>query len=331
MNYGEVISAAFRIAWRNKFLWVFGFFIAGGGSIVTPSNFGTPPQAQPTSSQPPAWLANLGRWVTENGVLAVVIAAAVFLALVLFFVAVGALCQGALISSVVALDRGEDGRFSSAWRAGVSNFWRVLSMVLIIALISLLLFVALSAVFALVVFGLFFGALPAVDSSAARAIIIVLGILLLLLAAVLFIVVSFAIGIVAQYALRDRVLERGGIRASIVSGYRLFRRNLGKSVLLMLIQFGIGFAVAIVLFIATTVAGLLISIPVTALTSAGSGTAAVVVVTVVSSLIVSVPLFILSGALGTFNHSYWTLAYLRLKSLGREPETPPQPDAPTVG
>jgi hypothetical protein len=30
MNYGDLIGNAFLIAWRNRYLWFFGFFIGGG-------------------------------------------------------------------------------------------------------------------------------------------------------------------------------------------------------------------------------------------------------------------------------------------------------------
>jgi hypothetical protein len=39
MNYGELLSETFRITWRNRFLWFFGFFV-GGASFNVPSNFG---------------------------------------------------------------------------------------------------------------------------------------------------------------------------------------------------------------------------------------------------------------------------------------------------
>jgi len=37
-----------------------------------------------------------------------------------------------------------------------------------------------------------------------------------------------------------------------------------------------------------------------------------VVAAVIGGLLFSVPLLVISGALGAFNHAYWTLAYLRL-------------------
>ena len=32
MNYGDLIKDAFRISWRNKYLWFFGFFAGGTSS-----------------------------------------------------------------------------------------------------------------------------------------------------------------------------------------------------------------------------------------------------------------------------------------------------------
>ena len=62
MNYGDLIGEAFRIAWCNRFLWVFGFLL-GGATVVSPTNFGTPT----VSTNEPTWALNLGRWF-ENSV-----------------------------------------------------------------------------------------------------------------------------------------------------------------------------------------------------------------------------------------------------------------------
>ncbi len=62
---------------------------------------------------------------------------ALVLLIVLIFVVLSLISQGALAESVAAVVRGESGRFSSAFRAEVSNLWRVLGYYLLFILISL--------------------------------------------------------------------------------------------------------------------------------------------------------------------------------------------------
>jgi len=59
-----------------------------------------------------------------------------------------------------------------------------------------------------------------------------------------------------------------------------------------------------------TVLGLLLSIPVSALSGSWVSTTAAIA----GSLLFSVPVFAVAGFLGTFYQAYWTVAYLRLSA-----------------
>jgi hypothetical protein len=83
--------------------------------------------------------------------------------------------------------------------------------------------------------------------------------------------------------------------------------------LLWLIQLVLMFAAGIVLFIAAIILGLVLFIP-TIILAVAEYTTAAIVVGVVAGLIL-LPIFLVaSGILGTFNDSYWTLAYLRFST-----------------
>jgi hypothetical protein len=175
--------------------------------------------------------------------------------------------------------------------------------------------------FALVIFLL--GALLAVgtfaatDSTAVRILVVALGTILLL---PLLVAISVVLSVVGQFALRALVVAGEGVFASIGSGYRLFRHNPGRSLLLLLIQIGIALAVGGVMLAALTIAGLVLSVPVTLLSSSGQN-AVSVGVAVVFGLILSIPFIVLTSAVGAFHQAYWTLAYLRLTEYpeGSEP------------
>jgi ABC-type dipeptide/oligopeptide/nickel transport system permease component len=123
------------------------------------------------------------------------------------------------------------------------------------------------------------------------------------------------LAIVGQLALRDLILGHSGIVSSIGNGYRIFRRNLGRTLLLLVMQIAIALGTSIVLFIVVTLLRLLFSIPVTAL----SGSWVSTTVAIAGSLLFSLPVFVLAGFLGTFYQAYWTVAYLRLSAPDAQP------------
>ncbi len=128
---------------------------------------------------------------------------------------------------------------------------------------------------------------------------------------VLLLVVFIPLSIIWQFGLREIVVRREGVVGSIGGGYRLFRCNLGRSLLLLLIQIAISIGAGIALLIATLLLGLLLTVPAFIFFAAGLSTAGIVA-GIVAGLVLLPLLLVATGALGAFNHSYWTLSYLRL-------------------
>jgi hypothetical protein len=307
MNYGDLIRDAFRITLHNRFLWFFGFFAGGTGSNFfgnVPSGGGNfnPDDFRQSSTMLSAIQVGQG---LSNAVLIVGIVIVVLI-LALFFIFLAIVSQGALASSVAAIDRGEGRRFGTAFGSGMGNFWRVLGYYILFFLVALGLLVVIAIPVALLIGGTF----AATQSTGARiSVAVVVGLLALLLLIVVFIHLS----IIAQYALRDIVVRRERVLGSVASGYSLFRRNIGKSLLLWLIQIGLSIGIAIAFILVILIVGLVLFIPTIALAVAGSSTGAIIA-GVIAGLILLPILLVLSGAIGTFSHAYWTLAYLRLTS-----------------
>ncbi len=310
MNYGDLIGNAFRIAWRNRYLWFFGFFIGGGVGYF---NFSVPPNSGNTSSTSgvPAWLSGIGEWAQGNVVAAVALGAVVFVLFLIFIVGLTLVSTGGLADSVGALSRGETRNFASTWRAGIRNLLRVFLYSLLFGLISLIPLIVISGPAALVILGI----VSATDSVGLRILLISL---VGLAAFALLLVVTVALYLVGQLALRELVIGGRSVFASIGSGYRLFRRNLGRTIAVWLIQVAIALAVTAVLFIVVFVVNIAQSAGFFALSSTAPYPL-VVGIAVVVGLIVSLPLILLAAIIGVFNHAYWTLAYLQLKA-----ERPPQ-------
>jgi hypothetical protein len=326
MRYGDLIRDAFRITLRNRFLWFFGFF-AGSAFFNFPSGGGTfdTDDFEQSGAGPSALAAQFGPGIFDNAALIVGLVIVVLL-LVLLFVVMSIISQGALSESVAAIDRGEGRRFGSTFRAGLGNFWRVLGYYALFFLIAVGLLVAIGVPIALVIGGTF----AATQSTAARVIVAVLA----GLAALALLILIFApLHIISQYALREIVVRRARVFGSVGSGYGVFRRNLGRSLLLWLIHIGLMIGIGIALVVAVLLVGLVLFIPTIALALAEYTTAAIVA-GVVAGLILIPLLLGASGAAGTFGHSYWTLAYLRLAApteAASTGTTPPPDSSPTLG
>ncbi len=320
MNYGDLIRDAFRISWRNKYLWFFGFFVGGVGSSFggnVPSGAGNFDGGGSEQSGTPGLAAQLGPGLFDNVALLIALIVVVGLIVVLFL-ALTLISQGALAENVAAIDRGEGRRFGSGWRAGLGNVWRVLGYYVVYLLITLGLLIAIG-----VPIGLLVGVTFAVTQSvAARVIVAVLAGLLGILA---LIVVFIPLSIISQYALREIVVRRAGIFASFGGGYRIFRRDVGRSLLLWLINLLLGIGVTIAVVLALGIVGLVLFLPAILLAFAEMSTAAIVT-GIVAGVILLPILLAVSGATGAFFHSYWTLAYLRLTGH-REDGEPAQASA----
>jgi hypothetical protein len=228
----------------------------------------------------------------------------VVLLIALFFIILAIISQGALADSVAAIDRGEGRRFGSAFSSGTGNFWRVLGYYVVFFLIALGLLMVIAIPVALLIGGTF----AATQSTGARvSVAVVVGILAVLLLIVVFIPLS----IIGQYALRDIVVRRERVLGSVGSGYGLFRHNIGRSLLLWLIQLGLSIGIGIAFILLLLIVGLILALPAIALAVAGYTTAAIIAA-VIAGLILLPALLVAAGGIGTFSHAYWTLAYLRL-------------------
>jgi hypothetical protein len=299
MNYGELLSEALRLTWRNRFLWFFGFFVAGAGSSFNfPANVGGQ-RSMPFRPSPRPL-----QWISENLALFLTAVIAVVVVLAVVFLVLSMVSHGALAESVAALHRGEERRFGLAFRMGAANFWRVLGLKVLFFLMALglgLLIFLPVALGGLAVFSL-------TDSTGVRILAVVLGVIYVVVALV---AVFLPFAIVNQFALRELVVNRRRILEAIGGGFGLFRRNIGRSLLAWLVQLAVMLGLGIAMLVVLVIVGAIFLGPAIALFATERATAGVVAAVIGGPLFL-VPLLVISGALGAFNHAYWTLAYLRL-------------------
>lgn len=306
MNYGEVIRRAFTIARHRRNLWFFGFFAggtAGGGC-----------QGNVPTGGGDGGTGDLGQFLADNIGVLVAIGIGV-LVLVLVVVVLSLISQAGLANSVAAIDRGEERDFGTTFRAGVERFWRMLGLFVLLILVSIGLLLAIGAPVGLLIYAVVSG----IESLGGRIVLIVLIALVGILA---FVALIFILTVIGAFSIRALAVSQQPVVASLRAGYRLFRSRLGPSLLLALINFGLALAAGLVLIVALLVVALPLGIPVLILALSEAYTAAVVV-GIVAGIAFLVVLFVASGAIGTFQHAFWTIAYLRLTN------TPPP--APAYG
>ena len=302
MSYGEILKTAFAITRRNRYLWFFGLFAGVPAGFNFPTNFSPPSDGgeNPFAEGIPS--------IDPGVVIAVV---GVILLLVVAVIVLSLIAQGALIESVAAIDRGGERRFKTAWKSGTRTFWRVLGWAVLLIVIALGFLLVIGAPLAGIVFAVF----SATESLGVR---IAVGVVVALLAIAALIVVFIPLKIVAELSVRDLVLREERPVAALRHGYRMFRAHLGPALLTWLIQLGVSIGATIVLVIVGLVLAVVVAVPTIALFAADLAAAAIAVLALAA--LVLIPLFlVLFGALGTFTHSFWTLAYLRLGREGQQP------------
>jgi len=295
VEYGKLISSAFRIALENRRLWPFGIFAGTGGAGFNFSYSGDSGSGDP------------GTGSVDTAVIVAIVL--VVLALVLFAAVMSVISQGALTEGVVAASHGERRGFRRSLRAGLAVFWRALGLYLLTALLALAVVLAV----AVVAGGAVLATFAATETVGVRVFVAVLAGLAALAALV---VLLLPLALIVQHAVRELVL--GGARpvAALRGGWSMFRANLGPSILVFLIQQGL----VLVGYTAIAIASVVLTLPAIVVLVATSGGAAGIVVAVVTGLVVIPAALAAAGAVGTFGHGLWTLGYLRMRS--RETRSP---------
>lgn len=328
MNYGALIGDSLRLTLRNRYLWFFGFFAGGTGTnffFNVPSNFQNVPDelenlnpgSVALSTASPALLQTGG-----GGTVALIVALVLLaLLLALVIIALALISHAGLVRGVAALERNEstaERRFAATWRSGVNGMWRVLGLGVLLFLLGLGLLLAVALPTGLGIALVF----VLTQSVTARVLVTVL---LSLVAVALLIAIFIPLAIIWELALRRTLLAGERITGCIGGGYGMFRRNLGRSLLVWLIGLVVGFGLGLALLIAAAIVGFLLFLP-TIILAVAEITTATIVTGVIAGVLLIALFVVASGTLGTFGSAYWTLAYLRLEAP--EPQTEGAQSAP---
>ncbi len=314
MNYEMLLKDAWRMTWRNRFMWVLGLFAGGAsagasynGSIngsmpVGPGN-GSPPNVSPAMREA---FSSAIRWVSEN-LAFIVILVVLATAILLMLLVVSFIARGAVVRTAVDLEAGQPTSLSAAWRAGRQLFWRQVRLSLVLAGIAICVALALGVLVMTAYFGVstIGGGWP---------LGIVLALIIGMPAILLLFVGVTVLSIVVNYAQRAIVVDDVGAVDSLRFGWRTFRAHVSASIITWLVSIatmiGAGIVAALVLIAALSVAG---GIGVAIWAVAGMTPSFIAYAIVAVLLIIGIGA-LLSAIVNTFFWNYWTLVYLRLQS-----------------
>ena len=301
----EVFTRAAKLIWKHKVLWIFGILASCGKGSGSNSNsssrnnqFTDNQSSREMFRQLSAFAEKAISWFSENYWIVYVLVVLILIVwlIQIFIVNIG---QIGLIRGAYHAETGvEKIKFGELFSESLGYFWRVIGIGLVIFLpvivAVIVLFIAISFVFE---------AAPSSAGSGIGAVLLVIGL------CCCFVPFMVALGLYYAQAVRALILEDLGIFAAIAQGWEVFRKNIGGLL-----------AVAVILFFANLIIGIIIAIPVY-----------IIVVPIVVSflagnittwqpfifagiilLLYSPVAWFLNGILLTYTETIWTLIYIRV-------------------
>lgn len=313
IDYLEIIRKALTITWRHKFLWWFGLMTAlvGAGNSFNYS-FDRGDNFTGQAGQ------QMSAFFTRHPAL---IFSGVALLILLFFVflIIGLIGRGALIKSIEKVAASELYDFKMGFFEGKKYFWKLLWLVLALALLIIAAFIILAIPITFLFINKNY----------------VLAILLLSLAFLIIIPLIILAVYLRVYGYLYVVLGELRVRPALENAYALLRKNLGASLLmgLIFILIGISYALAVLLLFVPVIAALFLLGSFLYLLLKTIGIIVAVALGIVLAL--SITLF-LKSIYETFAQTVWILFFHEIaKSKAEEPvaepaeelKAAPRPDA----
>jgi hypothetical protein len=303
MNYGEVLTRAWKIIWKFKVLWIFGILAScgtgsgnGGGGNNFSYQFSSgelPPQVQQFSTNIEQHFSSLW-WIFA--LLICLACVLVILAIVLSTIGKIALIKGTLKAETGAERMG----FVELFKESTPYFWRVFGLSLLFFLVFFVLIMAGVLVFM-------------------GAAVVTFGIALFCLVPLccLMIPLMWAVGVILEQAYIAIVVEERGIADGLSRGWEVVKAHWEPMLVMSVILiFG-----GMILMLILSVPMFLVMFPLffmLGLTGGSNMTAPLVIGGI--CFLMYLPILILAGGIiKAYVQSAWTLTFLRVTGSGAEP------------
>jgi hypothetical protein len=318
MEFGEVLSRAWKIIWKYKVLWIFGI-LAGCGTATGGAGSNSGFRYTRTAELPPS-VNNLFQSSNQGLILAIVgVIIVVVLILIVLSIILGTIGRVGLIRGTQLGDQNaEHIAFSELFNESLRYFWRVLGLNLLVGIVQAIIFGIL--VLAYIVAGVA---------------TLGIGFICLLPFVCLLVPLGWFIQVILEQANVALVVENTGIMDALQRGWMVVKTYPGPILLMALI----------LILGVSLIGGSIIALPIGIIILpalggvAFGGQTAVNTGLVIAGLcfVAYIPvLLILSGILRSYTSTSWTLTYLRLTRPAARPAQPLQaapmpPVAPEPG
>jgi hypothetical protein len=304
MQYGELITRAWTIVWRHRYLWLLGALgggeagtnFGGFGNVGNGANFG-------------GGRGQVGQWVQQALPLLLGLGIVLFVVAIAYFL-ISCVATGALVRAAAEHDAERPFGLRMAWHVGTRKFAPILGLRLLAFVIVL--------VVAIVLTGLVLAGVASLSGGGA-AVLGALAIALAVLLVIALIPAAIAFSLVLTLATRAIVLEERRVFDALGRAVRLLSARLGRVLLVWLLGLLLGLAVGVITGIALAVAAIPLAL-VGVIVYAGFGTAATLTAAIPLVIVFALAAIAVSGAAGSYISTYWTLAFRRL-----ELDAPPAP------
>lgn len=244
MNYGDLLSRAWKIVWNNKFMFLLGFLAAlGSGGNIPGNNFTF---TYGGNDILPGFASRTESFLTQY--LAIILGLTCLLLVVaVVFWLIRLTAQAGLISAASRIDAGEKVSFGESVTAGISKLGRLLGINILMYgpffLIGFFVVASGAAVLAATIPGEAGGLINDIDALVGR-----LGVFLICitLAFCILLPLLLIVSVLYPFAQRGAVLQDLGVIQSIRHSYRIVVANLGEVIVLVVIFIVLGIAVGLV-------------------------------------------------------------------------------------
>jgi hypothetical protein len=304
VDYGKVLGRAWEITWRWKVLWIFGFLASlgqggGGGGSSSYQFSGDEVNLDKWTQGSPGQF-----WTAFSGVILAVICLLFILFIILWVVSV--ISRGALIGGVLQVEDEGSTSFRQAWAVGVRKFWTLFGLG-VLATIPLILLVLAGIAFMFLGIA---GGIGLLDSQEAAGIstIVTFALVCGCLSCCVLVPLLVVLEQIRVYGERGAILEDLGWIEAFKRGWQVFKDNLGPTIILWIIFFGIG----IVIFIISLVLMIVMFAPLLIFLGISDFGTASIVSMICAGLVAIVLFAIIRSVVTAFTSATWTLAFREL-------------------
>ncbi len=312
MNHGKLLSRAWEITWNYKFLWILGFLasLASGSGFSNSSNFdGGDFFVSPTISSQSRF--DLDSAASNPGIIVGgIVAALLFLLLTVVFYIVGKAGRVGLIQAVSDIDADQKITFGEAFKGGIGKVWPIFKMQFTLFFIPFFLVIGIIALVVILgfrteSFGVFALLCPLIF---------------------LMIIGGFLLSFTDAYAFREIVFKDIGTIDSIKSGWSIFKANAGDSLILGVIYGLISMAYGMLVSVFMGLFAFFSIFAIYGDIQSGDISSATVVFGGLNFILLSILSAILMSIVTTWQSTGFTLAYLEMTGMSKEPLVEKSPD-----